>query len=104
MKINEEKLVQNLLNSDLRNTLDEDLNATVEKAVENATEHPLNTDKWIYRIVVLTFGISLLTMVIFLSVNMGDQELKVPDVFVSIISAIVGAIAGLLAPSPIKSE
>lgn len=57
----------------------------------------LETDEWIYRIVVLSLGFAVLIGLIVLSFK-GIQSL--PDGLVAIGSAAVGALAGLLAPSP----
>lgn len=63
---------------------------------------PLETDKWIYRFVVLFLGLAILASLFFtffLSVD-NQQQLKIPEIFLAIGSAAVGALAGLLAPSP----
>ena len=62
---------------------------------------PLKTDRLIYRIVVSTLGLTMLTTVIgatWLAVNGKD----VPDVLVGIGTGALGSLAGLLAPSPSK--
>jgi hypothetical protein len=61
---------------------------------------PLSTDKWIYRIVVSALGLVVLIAVcgsIYLAIN---QVSNTPEILVAIGSAAVGALAGLLAPSP----
>ena len=66
--------------------------------------NPKDTDVWIYRIVVGLLGLAILASLIFtffLSVwSTSPQDLKIPDIFLAIGSAAVGALAGLLAPSP----
>jgi hypothetical protein len=62
---------------------------------------PLDTDPTIYRIVVLALGIAILVSLagaIWLTFAGKD----VPDVVVALGSAAVGALSGLLAPSPEK--
>ncbi len=73
----------------------------VDDAIHSATEHPLNTDKWIYRMVVALMGGSLLLMVFYLCQQLGKDDVVIPDVFISIISALVGVIGGILVPSPV---
>ena len=58
-------------------------------------------DVWIYRIVVITLSLAVLvslTAGIILTLN----EKTTPDAVVVIGSAAVGAMAGLLAPSPLR--
>jgi hypothetical protein len=65
---------------------------------------PLQTDPWIYRFVVLFLGLAVLTTVvggIVLTYSGGtSQNFQIPQGIVAIGSAAVGALAGLLAPSP----
>lgn len=66
----------------------------------------LITDPWIYRIVVLALGGTILIVVggavVLAATHAGASELKIPEVLTAIGSAAVGALAGLLAPSPGK--
>jgi|AraplaMF_Col_mMF_1032025.scaffolds.fasta_scaffold01939_6 hypothetical protein len=68
---------------------------------------PLNSDVWIYRAVVMFLGVSLLLTVsggIALAIiAKGDTKIALPEALVAIGSAAVGALAGLLAPSPVKT-
>jgi hypothetical protein len=65
---------------------------------------PLRTDVWIYRTVVIILGVTVLATVfggIYLAIiSKADLNVKLPDAVVAIGSAAVGALAGLLAPSP----
>ena len=74
------------------------------KETKEKLRTPLETDKWIYRCVVGFLGLAILASLIFtffLSVRSPNpQDLKIPDIFLAIGSAAVGALAGLLAPSP----
>ena len=75
------------------------------KAAENITTNPKDTDSWIYRIIVLSFGLIILTIVITLTVmsmNGGGNQInaQVLTIFTAISSGSIGALAGLLAPSP----
>ena len=65
---------------------------------------PLETDSWIYRLVVFFLGVAILATVaggIFLTYTTGgNANYQLPQGIVAIGSAAVGALAGLLAPSP----
>lgn len=67
-------------------------------------QNPLSTDKWIYRIIVLSLGITIIFVIIGVIVLIamdkitGDQQ--VPTILTAIGSAAIGALAGLLAPPP----
>jgi hypothetical protein len=60
----------------------------------------LSTDRWTYRIVVLALGISVIVGLLGLIALSWKGVQTVPDGLVAIGSAAVGALAGLLAPSP----
>ena len=72
--------------------------------VERVASKPLDTDVWIYRGVVFVLGAVVLVTVIGgiqLELVSTAQEVKtIPQAIVSIGSAAIGALAGLLAPSP----
>ena len=80
---------------EMRNTLTESI---------GKLSTPLESDVWIYRIVVIVLGLIVLGSVfggIYLEViGKGDQSVSLPEGIVAIGSAAVGALAGLLAPSP----
>ena len=65
---------------------------------------PLEADYWIYRLVVFFLGIAILATVvggIILTSTVGSAgAYQMPQGIVAIGSAAVGALAGLLAPSP----
>jgi len=72
------------------------------KVIRTIGQSPLEFDVWIYRLVVLALGLAVLMAVggaIFLTWSTDKQ---VPQVLVALGSAAVGALAGLLAPSPTK--
>ncbi|MEN8117299.1 MAG: hypothetical protein ABFS16_09990 [Bacteroidota bacterium] len=68
--------------------------------------HPLTSDKWIYRIIVLGLIVIVLCIVVGLLILYGEFQEEgqgtflVPDIFVATASAAIGAVAGLLTPSP----
>jgi hypothetical protein len=62
----------------------------------------LRTDVWVYRGIILALGLVAaggLVLVAVLALN----DNSVPDIFTAAISAAIGAMAGLLAPSPRQS-
>ena len=67
-------------------------------------QNPLNTDAWIYRIVVLALGATVLAIIIGVILLMASGKITddkaVPTILTAIGSAAIGALAGLLAPSP----
>jgi hypothetical protein len=66
----------------------------------------IQNDVWIYRIVVIVLGITVLATIIggLGLAYKGDVNYKLPAEIVAIGSAAVGALAGLLAPSPVKGQ
>jgi hypothetical protein len=96
--------------NDFKSTLssDPDLqNAFKNNPVEAGNtiqESPLLTDKWIYRIVVGTLGISILLIIIGVVILMGTKiftdDKSIPTILTAIGSGAMGALSGLLAPSP----
>jgi hypothetical protein len=61
---------------------------------------PLQNDVWIYRIVVSALGLAVLIALIGAIVLAGVSGKDTPQILIAIGSAAVGALAGLLAPSP----
>lgn len=81
-------------------SLEEEIRKDPVKAIAKITESPLKTDKWIYRIVVSALGLTVLLAVsggIYLAAK---QVTATPEILIAIGSAAVGALAGLLAPTP----
>lgn len=68
--------------------------------------NPKDTDLWIYRIIVIMLGLTIIFIVMGLialalwEVNMENSQLV--TIFATISSGAIGALAGLLAPSPKK--
>ncbi|WP_156510517.1 hypothetical protein [Labrenzia sp. OB1] len=92
--------LQNIL---LRDDLPDTAKAELE-AMQKELNSPLQTDRWIYRTVVVVLGTVVIVTVfggIYLEiVSNGDEKIGLPQAIVSIGSAAIGALAGLLAPSP----
>jgi uncharacterized membrane protein YbhN (UPF0104 family) len=98
MKVDSVRELVNMIKKD--KILEEEIRKDPAKAIAKITESPLKTDKWIYRIVVLALGLTVLLAVsggIYLAAK---QVTPTPEILVAIGSAAVGALAGLLAPSP----
>jgi len=90
--------------NDLKTKPEDTLKKLGAQAIQQAPR-PLDSDKWIYRIVVLALGIALLFVVIgaiVLAVR-ATGDVKIPDTLTALGSASVGALAGLLAPSPVRT-
>lgn len=72
--------------------------------IAGALSSPLQSDKWIYRIVVGVLGlIALVTVmggIVLAVMGRGGSAMAMPEGVIAIGSAAVGALAGLLAPSP----
>jgi len=92
--------------SDLGNALDKD-----ETLQDRFKQDPVKTikenrslvpDNWIYRIVVGSLGLSVLLVIIGTIILNPDSDKNLPTVFTAIASGAIGALAGLLAPSPAK--
>ena len=68
--------------------------------------NPKETDSWIYRIIVLMLGLSIIAIIVGL-ILLAFWDRRNPDsqlitIFATISSGAIGALAGLLAPSPNK--
>lgn len=71
------------------------------------TRNPKDTDYWIYRIIVIALGLAILFIIIgLIIISMNDKPLnnELITIFTAISSGAIGALAGLLAPSPSKSR
>ena len=62
---------------------------------------PLQSDVWIYRMVVAALGLGVLIGMIG-SIVLAMAGKTVPEVLVALGAAAIGALAGLLAPSPTR--
>jgi hypothetical protein len=82
----------------LRDDIPSDARKEIEKSVEDLVS-PLKYDVWIYRAVVSILG--ALTIIAALgAVWAGVAGKEVPESLVALGATAVGALAGLLAPSP----
>ncbi|MGH3102878.1 MAG: hypothetical protein ACRDN6_02120 [Gaiellaceae bacterium] len=64
---------------------------------------PLESDFWIYRMVVTVLGLTMLSVVA-ASTLIVLKDKPIPDILVAVGTGAVGALAGLLAPSPSRSN
>jgi len=101
--MNKEDIPRSLLTLTSRADIPEDAKTLITSVV-GEMRTPLQTDVWIYRIVVTVLGLIVLATVlggIFISyIAKGDANIQMSEGIVAIGSAAVGALAGLLAPSP----
>jgi hypothetical protein len=85
--------------------LQEQIKADPVTAIANLAT-PLETDVWIYRMVVGALGLAVLIAVVgavyLTAISSPTYAHVVPDALIALGSAAVGALAGLLAPSPVK--
>ncbi len=91
-------LIQN--NADVENAFKEN----PKEALQKFTDTSFIPDNWIYRIVVgsLGFVIVVITLGIVWRVASGNavEDKNIPNILTALGSAAIGALAGLLAPSP----
>lgn len=73
-------------------------------AVGKFEQSPLYTDKWIYRIIVIALSLIVFAIIVGVLYLIGSGTIEgdqgVPTILTAIGSAAIGALAGLLAPSP----
>ena len=93
----------NLSNLAVRNDVPQDVKDELNKMVARLAT-PLQTDVWIYRLVVSVLGVVIISTVfggIYIAIiARGDATISLPEGIIAIGSAAVGALAGLLAPTP----
>jgi hypothetical protein len=89
------QLLNNVANSP---ALQQELRDDPVAALSNLAA-PLDTDVWIYRMVVAALGLVVLVAAVG-GIVLANTEKGVPDVLLSLGSAAIGALAGLLSPSP----
>ncbi|HBX88153.1 MAG TPA: hypothetical protein DEG09_06000 [Marinilabiliaceae bacterium] len=67
-------------------------------------QSPLHTDKWIYRIIVIALSVTIVLIIAGVLLLMASGKISddqgVPTILTAVGSAAIGALAGLLAPSP----
>jgi hypothetical protein len=60
-------------------------------------------DTWIYRIVVIALGLAIFVPLIGMIGQRGEDALKLGQLLLPIATGALGALAGLLAPSPART-
>lgn len=79
----------------------------IAENVENADEYvpnkgtPLQTDRWIYRIVVSALAFTIVSC-IGSAVWLQSQDKEIPEIITGLGTGALGALAGLLVPTPSK--
>ncbi|SFB50591.1 hypothetical protein [Algoriphagus aquimarinus] len=77
------------------------------KKFENSGPVYLN-DIWVYRIVIGVLGLVILSVIIgviaIMASNIGEVDSKVPTLLTATCSAAIGALTGLLAPAPNRTN
>ncbi|MGE8525544.1 hypothetical protein [Chryseobacterium rhizosphaerae] len=92
----------------LKNNIDlqEKFKLNPVEALKNVEiRNPKDTDYWIYRIIVIMLGLAVLgiiTGLILITMNNLRFDTQLITIFTAISSGAIGALAGLLAPSPNK--
>lgn len=73
------------------------------EAIRKRVGNPKQWDVWIYRLVVIFLGLTILSGIGgAIALSIFDKDL--PEILLALGSAAVGALAGLLAPQPGKQE
>jgi len=74
------------------------------KAIENIHDTPADADVWVYRIVVFALAAGAIFIIIGIFVLMGgdnvDTKNNTPIILTALGSAAIGALSGILVPSP----
>ena len=99
------KTIQQLQNELATNpVLQDDFRTDPVAAIQQLRQSPLIHDTWIYRIIVLALGLTILLIIIgvivLIAVDQIDDDKGVPTILTAIGSAAIGGLAGLLAPPP----
>ena len=89
-----ELAVQVAQDADLREQIRQDPAAAIANIAD-----PRQWDEWLYRMVVGALGLTILIALIG-AIILSATGKTIPDVLTALGSAAVGALAGLLAPSP----
>ncbi len=77
------------------------LKSNPREALGEVAKKPLESDVWIYRIVVISLGLTILTTAVgFIYITLSATSKEPPAGLVALGSGAIGALAGLLAPSP----
>lgn len=82
----------------LDQNLRDELSANPESALARIDAEPI-PDTWIYRIVVLSLGLAVLSCIIG-AIVLSALGKAIPELLIALGSGAIGALAGLLAPSP----
>jgi hypothetical protein len=70
-------------------------------AIKNLAVQAQIPDTWVYRLVIITLGVVVIGVVIG-AFALAGYDKPIPEALVAIGSTALGALAGLLAPSPVS--
>lgn len=109
VKLAVDKLEKSLLENipaiaNMNNEQKEEVSKKIQESIKEARQSPLDTDVWIYRIIVMVLGFAILMTLWGIMFVYSKDSLKVPETLTAIGSGALGALAGLLAPSPRQSN
>lgn len=77
------------------------VNAIVQEAESEARRRTEIPDTFVYRITVIVLGLAVLSVIVAqLWITLEEGQGSIPDGIIAIGSAAIGALAGLLAPTP----
>jgi len=104
VKLDYQKFEKNLLeNVPALENMDAAQKSEVSKKIKESVDDsksPLDTDVWIYRIIVLVLGLVILLTVGGIMFVYNKEGSTIPETLTALGSGALGALAGLLAPSP----
>jgi hypothetical protein len=85
----------------IKNDPERELKRIADQVVQEYQPPVLEADPWIYRSVVWILGLTILVVVIGMTFKLSNsQSGEAPQLLTAMGSTAVGALAGLLAPSP----
>lgn len=87
------------LEEQIRHAPLESLRLLATEVTRDIPKRPMDTDPWIYRIIVLFLGLVIFSTVLG-CILLSMRQVNVPETLTALGSAAVGALAGLLAPTP----
>jgi hypothetical protein len=89
----------------LKSNPEKTLKALAEQVTKELPPPAYLFDVWIYRIVVISLGIVVIAAVVgTLLLMTSNSSISVPDIVTALGAAAIGALAGLLAPSPLSKR
>jgi hypothetical protein len=84
--------------------LQDEIRADPVQAIQNLAAQAQIPDTWVYRLVIVILGATVLIVVLGGFIFAATVGKDIPAALIAIGSAAVGALAGLLAPSPVSKQ